>query len=401
MKILQLTNKIPYPPKDGGAIATLNLSKGLADLGHEVTILTMNTHKHYFDINKIPKSITDQISFHDVILNTEIKIKDGVYNLLFSKMPYNAERFISERYRIKLIELLKSKKFDIVQLEGLYLTPYIKDIRKHSNSLISFRAHNIEHEIWERIALQKKSILKRRYCKLISKRIKRLKKRIINEYDVLIPITQRDADKFNELGNKKPLHVVPFGIDSVKFIPKPETTTFPSLFHIGTLDWIPNQEGVLWFLKNVWPEILKLHPNLTFNIAGRNAPKWMETQFKNYENVNYLGEIDDAIKFINENAIMIVPLFSGSGMRVKIIEGMALGKAIITTPIGIEGIPATNNVNVIIQNNTIDFIEKIDNLIKNKQLFDDISKNAIKFVKENFDNRKISKDLAYFYYKQL
>ncbi len=400
MKILQLTNKLPYPPRDGGAIATLNMSTGFSNLGHSVSILAMNTSKHYFDTEQIPGKLKNKINIYDVKVNTHIKFTDALKNLLFSKMPYNAERFLSENYRKKLIEILKSDHYDIIQLEGLYLAPYIPYIRKHSKSLIALRAHNIEHEIWERIAAQQKSPLKKLYYKEIAKRIKKLKIDLINQYDILVPITARDGARFNNLGNKMPVYVVPAGIDTKKLIPRTGKIVSPSICHIGTLDWMPNQEGIIWFLKNVWKEISTLHPELKLNIAGRNSPKWMNKLFDS-KNINFLGEIENAYDFINQNAIMVAPLFSGSGMRVKIIEGMALGKAIITTPIGIEGIPATNGKNVIIEKTPEGFIKQIDKLLKNQKKIDEIGKNAIMFVKENFDNTNISANLIDFYYKQL
>ncbi len=400
MNILQLTNKVPYPPRDGGAIATLNMATGFTNLGHKVSVLAMNTSKHFFDIEKIPDNIKTKINFHDVKVNTRIKYTEIIKNLLFSKMPYNAQRFLSENYSKKLTEILISNDYDIIQLEGLYLTPYIPEIRKHSKGLIALRAHNIEHEIWERIASQQKFSFKKFYCKEIARRVKNLKKEVINKYDVLIPITDRDSKRFEDLGNEMPTHVVPAGIDTEKLIPQPEKIVFPSVCHIGTLDWMPNQEGLIWFLKNAWEQLNELHPDLEFNIAGRNAPEWLNKLFNSY-NVNFYGEIADAYDFINKNAIMVAPLFSGSGMRVKIIEGMALGKAIITTPVGIEGIPATNGKNIIIEETPEGFIKQIDKLIKNRESINEIGKNAIKFVKENFDNTNISAALIDFYHKQL
>ncbi len=398
MNILQLTNKIPYPPKDGGAIATLSMSTGFANLGHSVTILAMNTSKHYFDTRNIPKSIKEKINICDVKVNTNIKIIPAIKNLLFSDIPYNAERFLSTKYSEQLSCILKSNNFDIIQLEGLYLALYIDIIRKHSNGLIVLRAHNIEHEIWERVATQQKSLIKKLYYKEIAKRIKKLKKDVINKYDVLVPITQRDYEKFTLFGNKKPAYTIPAGIDSEKLIPEPEKTIFPSLFYIGTLDWIPNQEGLTWFIKNVWNHINNLYPQLKFYIAGRNAPAWLNKHFKS-RNVYFLGEVDDAYEFINKYSIMVVPLFSGSGMRIKIIEGMAFGKTIITTPIGAEGIPATNGDNIIIESTPEGFITQIDKLVKNKEIVDKIGGNAIKFVKKKFDNTVISATLIDFYTK--
>lgn len=401
MRILQLTNKIPYPPKDGGAIATLNMSRGLADLGHEITILGMNTSKHYFDLNNIPDELKEAISFREVMVDTRLSHRAALKNLLFSDKPYNAERFFNDEFNARLKQLLQTEEFDIIQLEGLYLAYYIDTIRKYSKAKISLRAHNIEHEIWERNALQEKSLLKRIYLRILARRIRSFEINVLNHYDLLIPITERDAKQFTIFGNKKPSLVIPAGYDTSRLQPQPEKINFPSVFFIGTLDWFPNQEGLVWFVNKVWPKLREKHPGLMCHVAGRNAPEWIVSLFEKTPNVNYLGEIDDAYAFINENAVMIAPLFSGSGMRVKIIEGMALGKTIVTTTIGAEGIGVLPGHNVLIEDDEHEFATRIDELLNNRQLFDSIGRNAIKFVKENYDNHKISVSLAEFYKNHL
>jgi polysaccharide biosynthesis protein PslH len=398
MRILQLANKIPYPPKDGGAIATLNLSLSLAKQGHDVTILGMNTSKHYIDLADIPEDISKLVKIEDVKIDTSLDFRAAVKNLLFSKLPYNAERFFNIRYTERLIDMLKENQYDIIQLEGLYMCFYIKTIREHSNALITLRSHNIEHEIWSRTARQEKSLFKKIYFRILSKRIRQFKLHVINTYDLLVPITRRDAEKFSELGNLKPSCVIPAGYDGSKLVPDNQKVNFPGIFYIGTLDWFPNQEGITWFVKKVWNMLYNKYPDLKLFIAGRNAPEWLKKSFHK-PNIEFLGEIEDAYSFMNQNAIMIVPLFSGSGMRVKIVEGMAMGKAIITTSLGAEGIDVTHGKDIFIEDTAKGFVERIKELIGDRQLYDQMGHNARLFVEEHYDNDKIASSLIEFYKK--
>lgn len=400
MKILQICNKMPYPPNDGGAIATLNVSKSFYELGHDVTILSLNTKKHYSDLSKISNELKTKIRFIPVDIDTTIKTNQAVKNLLFSSLPYNAQRFISESFKDELIRLLSSEKFDIIQIEGLYMGLYIDIIKKYSSAKIALRAHNIEHEIWKRTYLLEKNILKKQYLIILTNRIKRLKKRLLNSYDLLVPITRRDEQFFKEFGNTKPSHVTPVGININELKYDFSNIEYPSIFHLGALDWSPNQEGILWFLKNIWKGIKEKHPDLNFYIAGRNAPEWFINKIK-CEGVVYLGEIDNAYKFINSKAVMIVPLLSGSGMRVKIIEGLALGKTIISTSIGAEGIDITHNQNIIIADNTKNFNDSLNKVLTNKIFFEEIGKNAVKFARDYYDNLNIAKSLIDFYSKNI
>ncbi len=346
MKILQVTNKVPYPAKDGGAIACMNFTRGFSLLGHQVTVLSMNTRKHHVLMEEIPETVRDLADFKLVEVPAGITRLSAMLNLIFSQKPYSAVRFISKSFEMELARLLKENSFDIIQLEGLYVCPYIPVIRKYSSAKIVYRAHNIEHEIWNRTAALAEGF-ERWYLKNLSKRIKRFEKSMINSYDLLVPITERDGMILDKLGNTKPRHVSQTGIDSSMLIPNSKNLEHPSLFHIGSLDWAPNQEGLIWFLDNCWNDIHQKYPELNFYIAGRNAPVWFQRKLS-LPNIIYKGEVADAYEFINSKSIMVVPLNSGSGMRIKIIEGMALGKPIITTTIGTEGISTTSGKNIIV-----------------------------------------------------
>lgn len=395
MKILQVTNKVPYPPKDGGAIACMNLTSGFALLGHEVTVLAMNTEKHHIDESEIPESVEDWAEFHLVDVPARTSGFAALVNLIFSGKPYNAVRFISKAFSEELSKLLTENKFDIVQLEGLYLCPYIPIIRKFSDAKIVYRAHNIEHEIWERTAAFSKGI-KRIYFRVLAKRIKTFEKNYLNHYDLLVPITERDGQILNKMGNKKPVHVSPTGIDTKVLFPHSKDLEHPSLFHIGSLEWAPNQEGILWFIENCWPKIYEKFPGLKFYIAGRNAPDWLVRQF-DAPNIVYKGEVADAYQFMNSKSIMVVPLFSGSGMRIKIIEGMALGKPIVSTTIGNEGISTTSGKNILIADTPEEFAAAIEKLIADSELFEQISRNAIEYIHDKFDNLTLAGSLIRFY----
>ncbi len=399
MRILQVTNKVPYPAKDGGAIACMNLSKGFSQLGHQVTILSMNTIKHHVNIDDIPESVLGIANFKLVDVPAGISAWQAAVNLIFSNKPYNAVRFISDRFSKALEKLLDESEFDVIQLEGLYLCPYIPLIRKKTKALIVYRAHNIEHEIWKRTMQISKGI-KRFYLQNLSKRIFKFEKALLNSYDLLVPITSRDEEILNQMGNVRPSHVSQTGIDTSVMLPNAKKLEHPALFHLGSMEWAPNQEALLWFVEKCWPLIQKKYPELKFYVAGRNAPHWLQKKME-LRNIVFVGEVEDAYDFINSKSIMIVPLFSGSGMRVKIIEGMALGKSIVTTPIGVEGITVENRKHLLIASNEVEFANAVSDLIEDEELFRTTGRNAIEFIQEKFDNLATAGKLIDFYQQNL
>lgn len=400
MKILQLHNKVPYPPKDGGSIGVWNFTLEFAKQGHEVTLLVMNTKKHYCDFNTIPEEYTKLVKIIPVKVDALISFPELILNLLFSGKPYNAQRFISGDYENKLVEVLSLNKFDVILLEGLYVCPYVSVIRKYSKAFVVFKAHNIEHEIWTRVVENEPSFFKKYYLKNLSHRIRQMEIDYINKADALCTFTDRDAHFFNTLGNKLPYHVSPAGIDVSHLVPELSNIKFPSLFFLGALDWAPNQEGLLWFLREIWGKFHVKFPDIELEIAGRNAPDWLIKSF-HLPGIKYMGEINDAYAFMNSRSVMIVPMLSGSGMRIKIVEGMALGKVIITTSIGTEGINTTHNQDVMVADTVDDFQKQLEKVIVNKPLCDTISTNAIKFVKQNFNISEITKDLVGFFNNQI
>jgi polysaccharide biosynthesis protein PslH len=229
MKILILCPKVPYPPKDGGSIATLGLARGLAEAGADITILCLNTRKHYSDANAIPEKLTSLMKIIEVYHDTEIHFTKALYNLFFSAEPYNGTRFISADFESKLISLLKENKYDIVQLEGPYMGYYIPVVKKYSIARISLRAHNVEYEIWTRKSSNETNIVTGKYLSMLSKRIKQHESRILKSIDLLVAISEKDEKLLLKLNPGIRSVVIPAGVDSDNY-PEPHDPEYPSLF---------------------------------------------------------------------------------------------------------------------------------------------------------------------------
>lgn len=392
MKILQLCKKFPYPLKDGEAIAITYLSKALHKLGCELTLLSMNTTKHYCKEESLPKDFDHYKAMHLVELDNRVKLKDALLNL-FSNKSYHIVRYISPTFKAKLIKLLKAEEYDIVQLETLYLAPYVDIIRKYSKAKIVMRSHNVEHEIWKRVTENTSIGAKKWYLQLLTKRLENFEVDNLNKYDMLVSITQRDLDFFKKLGCKIPTHVTPVGLELDDYTNiSHQHKSKPTFAFIGSLDWMPNTEGLEWLLNNVWPLVLAKNPAAEFHIAGRNTPTWLLE--KNWENVTVHGEVPSAIDFMNQHDIMLVPLFSGSGMRVKILEGMALGKTIISTKIGLEGIHAKHNKEVLIADEIEQFANEMLRCINSPSMLPFMGKKAQDFIHDHYDNVNIASHLT-------
>ena len=366
---------------------------GLLEAGHQVKILAVNSKKYKVKESDIPEDYRVKTGIELIDVDLGIHPIKAFLNL-FSKKSYHVERFISPRFMERLAELLKKEHFDVVQLEMLYMAPYVSTIRAHSKAMVVLRAHNVEHKIWERIAKETKFFLKRWYINHLAKTLKEYELNALETVDGIAAITRKDAAFFRKYCSK-PIVDIPYGIYPEEFTPKFEIEDKPKFYHIGSMNWMPNEEGIRWFIDEVLPKTVEKVPDFVYHLAGRSMPEWLTTM-KN-PHVDVIGEVPDAKEFVTNHDVAIVPLLSGSGIRIKIIESMALGKTVITTRVGAEGILYDEEVNIIIAENNAKMVEAIRSLNENPETAVRIGQAARKLVEETYDNRKIIARLLMFY----
>lgn len=399
MKILILTNKLPYPPRDGGSIATLNMITGLRDAGNDITCLALNTSKHPFPVNKIPGNLSDTIRFIGIDCKISINPIRLVLNLVLSDKPYIAERFRVRKYKEKLIELLKKESFDLVQMEGPYPGLFLKEIHSVCSTPISMRAHNVEHLIWKRKADHEKSPIIRWYLRNMASRLESFELKVVHQSNFLVPISLEDEAYFKSKGYIQPTLTIPTGLSLEEYSQTPLPAA-PSIFFIGALDWLPNQEGISWFLDRVFENLIMEMPKLMFHVAGRNAPESFLKRL-NHKKIVYHGEVENARLFMQSYRVMVAPLQTGSGIRIKILEGMALGRPVVTTSVGIAGIPAEQNKHVMVADHPDLFKNQLIKLLVNNEETILMVNEARQLIKHNFDNFGLSTRLSQFFKTQV
>ncbi len=393
LKVLFICNKSPWPSKEGGPMAMNNLIEGLAATGILVKVLAVDSDKYPVAPGDIPAAYREKTGIEFVHLNLSVKSVPAFLNL-FSKKSYHVERFISKDFEEKLVGILIKEKFDIIQMETLFMAPYLGIIREHSKAKIVLRAHNIEHLIWKRIFSTCRNPLKKFYLKHLFTTLENYEKTVLNRFDGILPITEKDAGFFKNYC-QKPVETIPFGVNLEDYSLQDKLPQENALFHIGSMNWMPNEEGIHWFLNEVWPKTRDKFPNLKLYLAGRAMPRWL-LNLKEI-NVIVLGEVHEARDFILSKSISIAPLFSGSGVRIKIIESMCLAKAVISTKTGAEGIDYEDGENILIAETPDDFVSAITRLYENPEEARRLGKNARRLIEANHDNRKIIGRLEAFY----
>jgi len=388
MKILQICSKPPFPEKDGYALAVNHITNALLEKENDLKVMAISTPKHA--AKNIPKQYLRDTNLEYIFIDTNVKILPAFINL-FSNSSYNINRFYSNKFADRLKEILKENSFDIVLLEGLFVCPYFDVIKKRSDAKILLRAHNVESDIWKGLAKESTNLLKKWYLNFLQKRLFNYEIEIVKRMDGIICISEKDANWMKKQ-NLKEITTISFTIDSENEtnLPTEENT----IFHIGSMDWMANQEGVKWFINKVFPIIKKKKESTILHLAGRNMPKLFYDLAD--KNIVIDSEVENAKTYMKKYNLMIVPLWSGSGIRIKILEAMALGKTIISTTIGSSGIKYTNKENILIADTELDFAKKIVWCFENPIESEIIGKNAKINIQENYNSLTTSNKLDKF-----
>lgn len=386
MKILVVTSRVPFPLHDGGAIATYNQIKSYTALGHQVTLCCLNTRKHYVEEATIQQAFDFTAAVHTVEADTDLKPLPALRSLLFGT-SYNIIRFDVPNMHRKLEQLCRMQSFDLIQLEGLFTAPYIDTLRQVSKAPLLLRQHNVEFRIWEKLAYHEPNPVKKWYLNILARRLKEYELTCLPKVDYVGAITESDADDMKQLCPKAKISVNPAGID----IPSEQHPGNPfEVFHIGSMEWIPNREGVRWLLEKVWPLVIQKEPRATLHLAG----KGMNEDFCRPlpHGVYNDGTVDDAAGWYKGFGISVVPLMAAGGIRMKTLEALAAGKNVVSTSTGAAGLPLVHGKNVLIADNEHAFADAILRLMHDAKLRETLRMEG-RTLASGYDRKRLAEQL--------
>lgn len=388
-RILIITNRVPYPLNDGGSLAMHAMIEGYHASGWEVFLLAMNTSRHYVPLESLP-ALYKQIGFESFDINTDVRLLPTLVNFFLSRKPNHAERFYEKGFAAMLEKVIDNFEPEVIQLESVYLATYLPVIKEASKAKIALRLHNIEYQIWERLA-NEATTFKKYYLKDLCSRIKKFELNAWNAADMLIAIAPTDASVAAAAAPEKPVITIPFGIDTTAVKPDKVNSRWVG-YHIGAMDWMPNAEAIHWFLEDVWPDLHKTVLDFEFHFAGRNMPG----SFEKYEHDGVIcaGEVADAKTFIADKKILIVPLRSGGGIRIKILEALAAGKLVVSTSVGMQGIAeAKPGIHFLLADTKEEFIAHIRWAMAHKEEAQAIAAAGAAMVRQEYDRSRIMSKL--------
>ena len=388
MRVLYITHKPIYPRIDGGCVAMDNFLKCLLKTEAKVMHICISTNKHPFDLSLYPLEYQSSINIDNQYIDTDVTHIRG-FLALFQSGSYNINRFYCKNLQKRIEDELEQHEYDCVILESLFTTIYIDSIRSKSNSAIFVRTQNVEHKITLDLA-QNASGAKRVYLSKLSKDLKVYEIKTLNKADGILSISKKDTEQLKSLGIRAPIKNIGVAI-SIKDIQNNYDSS--GIFHLGSMNWQPNIEAVERLIS-IFPEIKKSAPLCEVHIAGSAENGKFKSHSKNQ--IYFDGFVDDPNEFAINKGILVSPIISGSGVRIKILEMMSIGIPIVTTTLGASGINHNDSNSLVIADKDTEIIEATLKLIKNKNLRKEIGKNAIEYIRENHNIKYISNEIIEF-----
>lgn len=394
MRVLIVYNKAPFPLKDGGAIAVNSLASGLAAAGVQVRLFALNPSRNYIAPNAVPEEMLQrlQLSLHP--LNTDLAPHKALFNLVEGS-PFHISRFFQPHITADLQHLLQTETFDFIQLEAPFVGMYLPLIRKFSKAPVVLRAHNVEYLIWQRLAAGSKNPIKAWYLRLQAQRLQAFETKLWQQVDGIAAISHIDA-QFIGQHTQKPVISVPTGIalGGYPALQRRDLRT-DRLGFLGSMDWQPNQEAVRWFVQTIWPKLQTEFPSTSVTFAGKNFPAKLRNLAKNQ--LFMQGEVADANAFMLQHPIFIVPMRSGSGIRIKLLEAMALGLPIISTTLGAEGLPVEDQKHLLLADDAAGFAKALHRLQKDEDFAFNLGQQGRQLIENAFNRSVLTQQLTAFY----
>ncbi|MDD2982884.1 MAG: glycosyltransferase family 4 protein [Crocinitomicaceae bacterium] len=385
MKVLFVTHKPIFPLIDGGCIAMHAFLQNLLHVGCEIQNISISTSKHPFDLKNYPADLQKEIKPESVFINTKINIIKALQALVTSE-SYNVSRFYSTQFETLILSKVKNSDFDFILLESAFLLPYVDAIRSQFSGKIIVRTHNVEYKIWERMSEFTGNLLKKKYLQKLSKDLKNYEIKNLKKVDGLVCISDLDKRTFQSHGIHIPMVTIPVSMkrnETLKFDGKSN-----DIFFLGAMNWQPNSEAVDALLNEIFPKIRIKFPNTNLHLAGSYMPSKL-LQLKQ-DGVVVHGRVENVAEFMAQHGILVVPLQSGSGIRIKILEAMAVGTPVIATKVGFEGIPVLNRIEGIVANSTQEICDAIWDLIETPALAKLIGEKGQKMIQEKYSQEQVS-----------
>lgn len=391
MKILWVKAGGLVPPDTGGKIRSYNILRQLAK-HHAVTLFSFDA-THDNDVHAELSQIFQRV----ILIPLDLPLAKSARELLdyaihlFSREPYNLTKYCRPVVRKKLRALLHEETYNVILCDFLVAAGAIPWDWPCPKVLF---AHNVEAVIWQRhYEVARKSLWKALSWREW-KKMDAAERRYSQKADHVLVVSENDRAAFARFLDPQKLTVIPTGADTEFFQPSQENEMPNSLVFTGSMDWLPNEDGIFYFVDEIFPLIRRQAPDVTLCIVGRRPSQRLQDLVSRVPNIQLTGWVQDVRPFLAKRAVYIVPLRIGGGTRLKIFEAMSMAKAVVSTSVGAEGLPVKNGEHLLLADDPANFAESTLRLLASASQRAQIGYAARHLVEENYSWVKVSKGFA-------
>ena len=348
LRILYLAPRIPKRPFDGGAHSIYHQLRHLRLAGHHVTLGVTNTSRH-------SASTADAEGLYDELISVDVDTSITPFGAFCAMIcrgepvstdlpvcPYNLRRFIDGHLLHRIAGAMKrGAPYDVIHVDYLAMAWYALALRRHHPEVtvpILLRSHNVEYRILQHNSLDvTRSRWSRWYYRLLADQTRTYEEDVARKVDMVATVSPLDAEVYAHMAPMTPVQSITPGMDLPDLPVQPRADGPPRIGMLGSLEWTPNVEGAMWFVREVLPRLQAARPDIEIHLAGRSPAPEIEA-LHDGRSIFVHGPVDDATAFLRSLDIDVAPVLSGSGIRIKLLEGLAHARPMISTTLGAEGL---------------------------------------------------------------
>ena len=402
MKILWLSHLIPYPPKGGALQRSYNMIRELSRY-HEVSLLAFNQLSL---ISPLFESVTSgieearsslsqfcrRLAFFGIASDRSkwSRYLLGLKSLLYE--PYNINWLKSKAFASTMGDWIQQENYDLIHFDTISLIPFYPLVPRFVAT--SLDHHNIESHMLLRRAKNQNNLLKNIYFWQEGLRLKRYERHFCPRFSLNITCSDLDTERLLEIVPQANVRTIPNGVDLDFFKPKTTSSQANRLIFVGRMSWYPNIEAVTYIAEKLWPHLKKKHPELECDIIGANPPESIRRLASRFPGFHVHGFVHDVRPYIDAATVYVCPIRDGGGTKLKILDAMAMAKAVVAHPVACEGIDVKNNHNVLLADNETKFIQHIDDLLCSSEKRKALGKEARRLMEESYGYQAIGRQLS-------
>lgn len=388
LRILFLTNRSPFPIIDGQTRRTYNILKGLA-ARHDIHLLSLYqtpdeiAAEHVRHLESFCKSV-EMVAAPAKTLSVEMIVR--LFRSLFSLDPYTVWRHYSPFYLKRVKSAVKTLDIDLVHCDILSLAYTVRPL---NGLLCTMTDHDVCYKRAFQMAQQRKNPFEKVFLLLEGSKLKRLEARLFKQIDMGIAVSEQDKAELEKICPGAVFKVVENGVDTELFEPGSQSIEENTLLWVGGFGYYPNKEGIYYFFNEIYPKIKTKAPKVKLNIVGGGVTDQLRAYAADDPSIKILGFVESPLPYIQRAAVFVAPLLSGGGTKLKVLEAMSVGKAIVSTSVGVEGIEGTDKEHFLVADTPDDFSEKVVDLLKNRPMREFLGSNARTLAKQKYDWKNI------------